>query len=128
MNVATDNMQSDVQEGTLHQFYARLGHLAYDTIERLAKDPRSGIKITDHLRPNCLTCAEGKSTRAKQAQKDTGQHAPIDRVGGVICSDLKGPITPRDRRGNRYLVVFVDHCSNYVRTFAARTKDKRKNV
>ncbi|CAI5719932.1 unnamed protein product [Peronospora farinosa] len=77
MNVATEGVQSDVQKGTLHHFHARLGHLAYDTIEKLAKDSRSGIAITDHSRPNCLTCAEGKSTRAKQAQKDTGQHAPI---------------------------------------------------
>lgn len=40
MNVATEDVQSDVQEGTLHHSHARLGHLAYDAIERIAKDPR----------------------------------------------------------------------------------------
>jgi hypothetical protein len=33
-------------------------------------------------------------------------------------------MTPRDRSGNRYLVNFIDHPSNYCRVFAAKTKDK----
>uniref|UniRef100_A0AAV1VE14 Transposase n=1 Tax=Peronospora matthiolae TaxID=2874970 RepID=A0AAV1VE14_9STRA len=32
---------------------------------------------------------EGKQTC--NAQQDSGENAPIDRIGGVICSDLKGP-------------------------------------
>ena len=32
-------------------------------------------------------------------------------------------MTPQDRLGNRYLVNFVDHKSNYCRVFLARTKD-----
>ncbi|DAZ99961.1 TPA: hypothetical protein N0F65_008768 [Lagenidium giganteum] len=66
------------QHGTLLEFHRRFGHLAYDTIERLASDP----------------------------------------------TDLKRPITPQDRRGNRYLVNFVDHKSNYCRIFLAKTKDE----
>ena len=42
----------------------------------------------------------------------------------MIRSDLKGPMTPIDRLGNRYLVNFVDHKSNYCRVFLAPTKDK----
>ncbi|OWY98308.1 Integrase, catalytic core protein [Phytophthora megakarya] len=38
--------------------------------------------------------------------------------------DLKGPVTPRDRCGNRYLVNFIDHKSNYCRVFLAKTKDQ----
>jgi hypothetical protein len=51
-----------------------------------------------------MTCAEGKQTKNHQSKKESGQHSPIDRGGGVICSDLKGPITPVDRERNRYLV------------------------
>ena len=46
----------------------------------------------------------------------------IDRIGGVIDSYLKVPITPRDRLGNRYLVNFVNHKINYCRVFLTRTK------
>ncbi|GAB9477897.1 unnamed protein product, partial [Globisporangium polare] len=113
----------DVQVGTLMQFHQRLGHLAFDTIELMARDPGAGIKLSDTRRVNCLTCAQGKQTRNVQSKKDTGVNSPVDRVGGVICSDLKGPMTPTDRLGNRYLVNFVDHKSNYCRVFLAKTKD-----
>ncbi|KAE9287926.1 hypothetical protein PR003_g25930 [Phytophthora rubi] len=44
-------------QGTLLDFHKRLVHLNYDTVELLAKDPSSGIYLTDHKRVNCLTCA-----------------------------------------------------------------------
>ena len=55
--------------------------------------------------------------------KDSGANAPTVRIGGVIYSNLKGPIIPKDRRGNRYLFVFIDNKSNYVRVIAARQKN-----
>ncbi|KAE9162302.1 hypothetical protein PF004_g30532 [Phytophthora fragariae] len=91
---------NNVQRGTLEHFHKRLGHLNYDFVEKLARDPSSGIELTDHRRVNCLTCAQGKQARNSRSKKDTGEHSPIDRVGGVICSDLKGPMTPRDRLNN----------------------------
>lgn len=38
-----------------------------------------------------------------------GVNALIDRVGGVICHDIKGHIAPINRCGNIYLINFVDH-------------------
>jgi hypothetical protein len=55
----------EAHEGTLMGFHQRLGHLGYDSIEKIAKDPDSGIKITDHTRRNCVTCAESKQTRVE---------------------------------------------------------------
>ena len=66
---------------------------------------------------------EVKQQRKKQLHQDSSNNAPIDRVGGVICSDLKVPMTPKDRLGNRYLINFVDHKSDYCRIFLVRTKD-----
>ena len=63
-----------------------------------------------------MTCAEGKQTKNRQSKND--------RVGGVICSDLKDPISPVDREKNRYLVNFIDHKTNYCRIFLAKTKDE----
>ena len=67
----------------------------------------------------CVSCMEGKQTRSNQSQHDSGSNSSIDRVEDVICSDLKGSMTPQDRLGNRYLINFVDHKSNYCRTFLA---------
>ena len=44
-------------------------------------------------------------------------------IVGVICSDLKGPVTPRDGLGNRYMVNFIDHRTNYCRVFLAKSRD-----
>uniref|UniRef100_A0AAV1TF73 Integrase catalytic domain-containing protein n=1 Tax=Peronospora matthiolae TaxID=2874970 RepID=A0AAV1TF73_9STRA len=118
----------DVPKGSLHHFQFRLGHISYESVERVAKDLNYGIELTDHGRANCLTCAEAKSTRTGQPKNNSGANEPTDRIGGVICSDLKGPITPIDRHGNRYLVVFIDYKSNYVRVFAARQKNAAAEV
>ena len=66
----------------------------------------------------------GKADEEFPSRTDTGANTPIDRISGVICSDLKGPMTPKDRLRNRYLVNFIDHESNYCRVFLAPTKDK----
>ena len=118
-----DEAHMRLQHGTLLHFHRRLGHLCYDTIIKMACDPASGIKLTDTKRVKCLACAQGKQTKNMQSRKDCGKNLPIDVIRGVICSDLKGPITPRDRLGNRYMINFVDHRSNYCRVFLAKTKD-----
>ena len=110
--------------GTIMQFHARLGHLSFASIERMAKEPNSGINITRHKRSNCVTCSQDIGIRTAQPQQDSGKHSPIDRIGGVICSDLKGPITPQDKHGIKYLVTFIDYKSNYVRVFAATHKNR----
>nr|CCA18211.1 hypothetical protein ALNC14_043540 [Albugo laibachii Nc14] len=88
----------------------------------MARDPESGIKLTDTEREYCLACTQGKQTKNVQSNKDTGKNAPIDFIVGVIFSDLMGPMTPRDRLGNRYLVNVIDHRSNYCRVFLTKTK------
>ncbi|GMF37862.1 unnamed protein product [Phytophthora fragariaefolia] len=85
-------------------FHRRFGHLNYDGIERLARDPANGIELTDHTRQNCFSCAEGMQGKSAQPQQNSGRNAPIGVVGGVIYSDLKGPITPMDRNMNMYIV------------------------
>ncbi|GMF48730.1 unnamed protein product [Phytophthora fragariaefolia] len=87
---AQEGVGPDVQVGTLMQFHRRLGHLNYDTIVKIAKDPASGIALANHQRDNCLACAQGKQTKNAQSRKDTGANSPIDVIGGVVYSDLKG--------------------------------------
>ena len=71
----------------------------------------------------CVSCLEGKQTGNAQSKQDSGARSPIYRIGGVICSDLKVPMTPQDRLCNRYLVNFIYHKNNYCRVFLARTND-----
>ena len=104
-------------------FHRGLAHLDFDTILRMAKDPAFVIQLTDETRANCLDCAQGKQSKNQQSRLDTGKNTPIDCIGGIICSDLKGLMTPRDRFGNSYMVYFVSHCTNFWRLFLAKSKD-----
>ena len=56
---------SDVQCGTLMDFYRRLGHLCFDTIVKMV--PASGIRLTDSIRQKCLACSKGKQTKGAQS-------------------------------------------------------------
>jgi hypothetical protein len=78
-----------IHEDTLHQFHIRLGHLSYAAIEELASKPETWIKLTDHQKPHCITCADGKQSRNNQS-KDTGNNESIDRIGGVIVQISRG--------------------------------------
>ncbi|OWZ01374.1 hypothetical protein PHMEG_00027252 [Phytophthora megakarya] len=69
---AKDEEESVVQERSIMHFHMRLGHLACDTIERMAREPGSGIKLTDKTRESCLTCAQGKQPKNLQSKKGTG--------------------------------------------------------
>ncbi len=104
------------------RLHYRLGHLNLDEIERMGRNPGSGVKITDFTRKTCNSCAEGKQPKNRQAQADSGENSPIDVPGGVICSDLKGPMQPVDRMGNRYMINLIDHHTNYCKIFLAKTK------
>ena len=70
-----------------------------------------------------MVCAEGKQTKKPQSKQDTGINSPTDVIGGVICSDLKGSLTPGGHLGNKYVVNFIDHRSSYCRIFLAKSKD-----
>ena len=95
-----EEVAHDVQKGSFMHFHRRFVHLNFETIIRMAQDPASCIILTDQIRENCLACDQGKQTKYAQSRKDTGNNSPIDVVGGVICSDFKGPTTPKDSLGH----------------------------
>jgi hypothetical protein len=117
-----EHVSEALHEDTLYKWHKRFGHQSYDASKALAAKPITG-KLTDRERPTCITCAEGKQTKNRLSKKDSGERAPTDGVGRVICSNLK-PITPADREKNRYLVNFIVYKTNYCRICLARTKDE----
>lgn len=66
----------------------------------MARDLASGIRLTSNKRMACVSYLEGKQTRNAQLQQDSVENFPIDRIGGVIRSELKGLMTPHDRLKN----------------------------
>jgi hypothetical protein len=66
-NICNPNTPDECIEGSLMEFHRRLGHVHVDRILRLAKDPNSGIKLTDTTVETCVSCAEGKQSKNKQS-------------------------------------------------------------
>jgi hypothetical protein len=64
-----------------------LGHLAFDKILKLSKDPRYGLEITDDKVRTCVAYAQGKQTKNQQSKKDSGKSAPNDRIGARNARD-----------------------------------------
>ena len=81
------------QMSSLVQLHRRFGYLNYDNVNHIAKFLKSGIEVDEHRRPKCITFAESQQTKSNQSQKDTGENSPTKRIGGVVCSNLKGSIT-----------------------------------
>ncbi|GMF57079.1 unnamed protein product [Phytophthora fragariaefolia] len=115
--------ENDVHRDTLMGLHQRFGHLGFNTVERIARDPLSGIAITDHTRRVCVTCAEGKQTKRKQSKKTAGARANRHR-GMRHLQPLKRASDSARSQRKRYLVNFVDHRSNYCRVFASKAKDE----
>ena len=108
---------------TLANFHKRLRHIGYDKIVEMARDPDNNMKICNFDRPTCNDCARGKQTRNPQPKIDSGTSAPTDIPGGVICSDIKGPMN-KDRFGNRYMISFIDVYSNFNKIYMAPAKNE----
>uniref|UniRef100_A0AAV1UV61 Uncharacterized protein n=1 Tax=Peronospora matthiolae TaxID=2874970 RepID=A0AAV1UV61_9STRA len=120
---ATDGDADDALEASLLHRRQRLGHLAFDTIRSIARNPASGILLNSNKCIAYVSRLEGKQTRCAHLQRDRSVNSPIDRVSGVIRSELKGPMTPHNRLSNRYLVKFIAQKLNYCRASLAHTKD-----
>ena len=72
----TVEQKRDVQVGSLVHFHQRFGHLAYDTIVRIARDPDSGIELTDQRRMACVTCMESKQKKMRRAKRTLARTRP----------------------------------------------------
>ena len=65
-SLATDADADGVHEASLLHWHQRLGHLALDTIERMARDQASGIRLISKKRMSCVSYLDGKQTRNAQ--------------------------------------------------------------
>jgi hypothetical protein len=73
LNTETEEEQDEVPKmrATLMELHQMLGHLAFEKILKLAKDPRSGLEISDDKIRTCVACAQGKQTKNPQSRKNS---------------------------------------------------------
>ncbi|KAE9028135.1 hypothetical protein PR002_g10490 [Phytophthora rubi] len=123
-----EEVRQNEQRGSLMHFHHMLAHLHYKTIMLMSKDSASSIALTDEMRVDCLANAQGKQTKSTQSRKGTGTNTRIDVIGGVICSDPKGPMTPREMLDNTYMVHFIDHAPTMQGVLGKKEGRRRAKV
>ncbi|KAH9143587.1 hypothetical protein AeRB84_012433 [Aphanomyces euteiches] len=97
-------------------------HTDVKLAERLGPDEMHIKRTPNDIAADCIDCKRGKQRRNAQPKADTGESAPIDEIGAVICADLLGPITPMDRNKNKYVAVYVDHATKMKHAVPIRHK------
>ncbi|ETN23413.1 hypothetical protein F441_00027 [Phytophthora nicotianae CJ01A1] len=74
---------TDIQRGTLENLHRRLGHLSYDTGDKLALDPSMGLCL--RVKDKYIVCFAWKvSKQSANSSGNPGEYAAIDRFAGMI--------------------------------------------
>jgi hypothetical protein len=123
-----EHVSESVHADTLFNWHVGFGHQSYDSIEALAAKPDSGIKLTDRIRPNCMTCAEGKQTKNNESKKDSGANSPIDRVGGVSAQTSRDESHQLTARGTVILSSLSTTRPTTVASSWPRPKTKERGI
>jgi len=95
---------------SLLQWHLRLGHIGFEGIKQLAKDPASGIKLTSTAIEACAAWLQGKQTRHPSSKPAQRASNTLDRVH----SDLCGPMTPQSLGGAKYYISFRDDATSWT--------------
>jgi hypothetical protein len=104
---------------TMSNWHQRLGHLNGKAIQMLAdKGMATGIKITGDEGGQCVSCIVGK--HKVSTSKQAGTRAT--KVGGLVHSDLCGPLQVPSVSGCRYFMTITDDYSRYISVFPLRAK------
>ena len=109
---------------TLELWHARLSHVGFSQLERLAKmkeSPITGMKITNFEKCMCEACIMSKMKDKSHPTKVTHKAtAPYE----VLWSDLAGPLKVPTRNGEKYVLGILDEYSRWVWVFLLKTKDE----
>lgn len=101
-------------------WHNRFAHRSYHMLEKLRKSNSvEGYDVTPESPAGgkCVSCIEGKLTRAPHTQTATRATRPLERV----FTDVHGPIL-RSREGFEYWLVFVDQYSGFAAIYTLRKK------
>lgn len=100
-------------------WHLRLGHIAEDRINRLAKDGHLGTCASDSY-PVCESCLQGKMAKSPFVR----QRERATELLALVHSDVCGPFSETARGGYLYFVTFTDDYSRYGSVFLMKHKSE----
>ncbi len=109
------------REQVISTAHNEVGHSASDrTIKRIQEAyvwKGMNKEVVQYV-AKCAICAAHKKVRERVTMGDNPMPALPDQV---IAMDLIGPFV-RDKRGNRFALVIIDHCTNWVEVYPLQVK------
>lgn len=100
------------EKKTAIDWHRNLGHINFQTMQRMKKDPSYGITYDDddHEIKRCEVCAKAKHARAPFKKSETS----TTRILELVHSDLAGSMENTSYGGAKFMLVFVDDFSRMV--------------
>ena len=104
-----------ITEELLHR---RMAHSDRARCTKLAK--QLGVTVTERSSGTCETCTEANMRRCPLPKKSL---ATVTQLLEYVSCDMSGPFT-RSIDGKAYIIVYVDHHSDYVFDYYLKSKDE----
>lgn len=103
-------------------WHRRLGHLNYQTMQKMRDHAVDGINFADDEQSvrNCEICAKAKQSRLPFSQSKS----QASKILEIIHSDLMGPMETQSLGKARYILTFVDDLSKKVFTYFLGSKSE----
>ena len=95
---------------SLFQWHLRLGHIGFEGIKQLAKDPVSCIKLNSPAIEACAACPQGKQTQHPSSKPAQRASNTLD----IVHSDCCGPMTSQSFGGVKYYISFRDDATSWT--------------
>lgn len=107
-------------------WHRRLGHVNYQTLMKMKKDPKYGIEFNDDDSEIkvCEICAKGKQCKKPFPKSEIKTTKPLE----LIHSDLMGPVENVSYGGATYMLTFVDDFSRMLFVYFLRNKSQVKET
>ena len=107
-------------------WHQRLGHLNYDSVDRLAKGEIATGMRSKQVTPEetvkvCEPCALGKMHRESFPKQSNTKST---KVLELIHTDLCGPMEIESMGGSKYFLTFTDDYSRYSEVYFLKSKDE----
>lgn len=101
-------------------WHKRLGHINYDSLQRMKRGLVSGVEYAEAPRSNdkCKICAMGKQTRLPFSKSGSRASDVLE----VIHSDICGPMEEESLGGSRYYLNFTDDKSRRIFVYFLQEK------
>lgn len=124
-----NNWATKTQRKIVEDLHGRLGHLPLTVMKKSIESgawAETGVSVQDidavFRDWTCAECILAKQRRLNRVKGRTIEDAKDVAVGELIACDPVGPITPRSKRGARWLFIFVDQKTSYLHVFAVKQK------